>query len=118
MGIVGHWFDKRRGLALGFCAMGSSLGGTLLPIAARNLINVVGYVQWLPGLLSVSYTLFSGSPGPCASSGLSYSLALGVLICFLIAGYLQSTSQEACSISALSNPLHIRFIVYPRCSSS
>jgi hypothetical protein len=27
------------------CALGSAIGGTLLPIAARNLINEVGYVQ-------------------------------------------------------------------------
>ena len=116
MGIVGHWFDKRRGFALGLCAMGSSLGGMLLPIAARNLIDVVGYAQWLPSLLSVPHPLSSGSLGPCASSGSSYSLVLGVLICFLIDGYLRSTSQEACSISARSNPLHIRFIAYPHFS--
>ncbi|KAJ3565582.1 hypothetical protein NP233_g7544 [Leucocoprinus birnbaumii] len=41
--IVAHWFKKRRGRALGFIAMGSSVGGTTLPIAAKNLIPRVGF---------------------------------------------------------------------------
>ncbi|KAF8902813.1 MFS general substrate transporter [Gymnopilus junonius] len=41
--IVAHWFKKRRGLAMGFIAIGSSLGGTLLPIAVKNLIPRVGF---------------------------------------------------------------------------
>lgn len=40
--IVGHWFLKRRGLAFGITAAGSSLGGTVYPIMARQLINAVG----------------------------------------------------------------------------
>lgn len=43
MGIIGHWFRRRRGLALGMTAIGSSMGGTIFPIASRNLINVVGF---------------------------------------------------------------------------
>uniref|UniRef100_A0A0W0F6Z1 Major facilitator superfamily (MFS) profile domain-containing protein n=1 Tax=Moniliophthora roreri TaxID=221103 RepID=A0A0W0F6Z1_MONRR len=43
MGILGHWFKKRRGLALGVTATGSSIGGTVLPIAARKLIVQVGF---------------------------------------------------------------------------
>ena len=42
LGVVAHWFKKRRGLALGFNAIGSSIGGTVFPIAARNLIEIVG----------------------------------------------------------------------------
>jgi MFS family permease len=47
--IVAHWFKKKRGRALAFMAMGSSLGGTSIPIAAKNLIPLVGYVRqtWL-----------------------------------------------------------------------
>ncbi len=44
VGIVGHWFLKRRGLAFGFTAAGSSIGGTIFPIAARKLIPRVGSV--------------------------------------------------------------------------
>ncbi|KAF9524485.1 MFS general substrate transporter [Crepidotus variabilis] len=43
--IVSHWFKKRRGLAMGFVAVGSSIGGTVLPIATRKLILLVGF-QW------------------------------------------------------------------------
>ncbi|KAF5370194.1 hypothetical protein D9757_010621 [Collybiopsis confluens] len=43
MGVLGHWFKKRRGLALGVNACGSSLGGTLIPIATRRLIVEVGF---------------------------------------------------------------------------
>ena len=42
--VVAHWFKKKKGLALGLVAVGSSLGGTLFPIATRNLIEEVGYV--------------------------------------------------------------------------
>ncbi|KAL1661009.1 major facilitator superfamily domain-containing protein [Schizophyllum commune] len=43
MGIIGHWFRRKRGLALGMNAIGSSMGGTIFPIAARNLIKRVGF---------------------------------------------------------------------------
>jgi len=41
--VIGHWFKKRRGFAMGFVASGSSVGGTLFPIIARNLIPRVGF---------------------------------------------------------------------------
>ena len=40
--VIAHWFKKRRGLAMGVVAMGTSMGATILPIAARNLIPRVG----------------------------------------------------------------------------
>ncbi|KAJ7580774.1 major facilitator superfamily domain-containing protein [Mycena floridula] len=43
MGVIGHWFRRRRGLALGCTAVGSSIGGTIFPIAARKLIPQVGF---------------------------------------------------------------------------
>lgn len=43
LGVVAHWFKRRKGLALGIVAVGSSIGGTLFPIAARNLIQEVGF---------------------------------------------------------------------------
>ncbi|KAG2019624.1 monocarboxylate permease [Coprinopsis cinerea AmutBmut pab1-1] len=42
--IIGHWFLKRRGLAMGLTALGASAGGTVYPIAARQLIPLVGKV--------------------------------------------------------------------------
>ncbi|KAI6043379.1 MFS general substrate transporter [Pisolithus marmoratus] len=43
--VVSHWFTKKRGTALGIVSIGSSLGGTLFPIAAQNLIPHVGF-KW------------------------------------------------------------------------
>ncbi|KAK7455284.1 hypothetical protein VKT23_011157 [Stygiomarasmius scandens] len=43
MGVIGHWFKRRRGLAMGLTAVGSSAGGTIFPIAARKLIPIVGF---------------------------------------------------------------------------
>ncbi|KAL0946435.1 hypothetical protein HGRIS_012658 [Hohenbuehelia grisea] len=43
--VLAHWFKRRRGLALGLIAVGSSIGGTVFPIAARRLIVLVGF-QW------------------------------------------------------------------------
>ncbi|KAI0923690.1 hypothetical protein AcW1_006580 [Taiwanofungus camphoratus] len=50
MGILPHWFQKRLGIAYGLTATGSSLGGTLFPIAVRNLIPEVGF-QWTMRIL-------------------------------------------------------------------
>ncbi|KZP29024.1 MFS general substrate transporter [Athelia psychrophila] len=43
MGISSHWFKKRRGIALGLQTVGSSIGGTVFPIAAKRLIGEVGF---------------------------------------------------------------------------
>ncbi|KAH9484578.1 Aspyridones efflux protein apdF [Psilocybe cubensis] len=43
--VIAHWFKKRRGFAMGLVAVGSSLGGTILPITANNLIPRVGF-KW------------------------------------------------------------------------
>lgn len=45
--IVSQWFQKRRSLAFGVFAAGSSLGGTIIPIAAKNLIELIGYASEL-----------------------------------------------------------------------
>ena len=42
MAVIAHWFKKRRGFAMGVVAVGSSIGGTLFPIAAKKLIFTVG----------------------------------------------------------------------------
>ncbi|KAJ7066477.1 major facilitator superfamily domain-containing protein [Mycena amicta] len=43
IGIIGHWFNRKRGIALGFAAVGSSIGGTVFPIATHHLIPLVGF---------------------------------------------------------------------------
>ena len=40
--IVGHRFLVKRGLALGMVAVGPSIGGTIYPIAARQLMPLIG----------------------------------------------------------------------------
>jgi MFS transporter, MCT family, solute carrier family 16 (monocarboxylic acid transporters), member 10 len=42
MAIVGQWWKKRLPMAVGIATIGSVIGGVLLPIAARNLIQDVG----------------------------------------------------------------------------
>ncbi|KAJ7772080.1 major facilitator superfamily domain-containing protein [Mycena maculata] len=46
-GVIGHWFKTKRGLALGYLAVGSSVGGTVFPIVARELIPRVGFTWTL-----------------------------------------------------------------------
>ncbi|KAF9462765.1 MFS general substrate transporter [Collybia nuda] len=43
--VISHWFKRRRGLAMGVVTIGSSIGGTIIPIAAHRLIPLVGF-QW------------------------------------------------------------------------
>ncbi|KAF9067083.1 MFS general substrate transporter [Rhodocollybia butyracea] len=43
--VLSQWFCRRRGLALGMYAAGSSLGGTVLPITAKFLLPRIGF-QW------------------------------------------------------------------------
>ncbi|TCD70280.1 hypothetical protein EIP91_004181 [Steccherinum ochraceum] len=50
MGVIAHWFKRRRGIALGMIAGGSSIGGTIFPIAARHLIQDVGF-KWTMRIL-------------------------------------------------------------------
>ena len=41
--IVAHWFKHRRSTALGIISFVSSIGGTVLPVAFRNLNVAIGY---------------------------------------------------------------------------
>ncbi|EIN07031.1 MFS general substrate transporter [Punctularia strigosozonata HHB-11173 SS5] len=45
MGVISHWFKRRRSTALGIVAIGSSTGGTVLPIIFRNLVGPIGF-KW------------------------------------------------------------------------
>ncbi|KAJ3926696.1 MAG: major facilitator superfamily domain-containing protein [Lentinula lateritia] len=50
MGIIGQWFSKKQGLAMGLTALGSSIGGTVFPIAFQKLIPRVGF-SWTMRIL-------------------------------------------------------------------
>ncbi|MCU1306240.1 MAG: transporter [Acidobacteriaceae bacterium] len=41
--IVAHWFNRRRGLALGFMLLGIGIGGTIVPIVTQRLIANFGW---------------------------------------------------------------------------
>jgi MFS family permease len=41
--VVSHWFDRRRGLALGFMMFGVGLGAIVAPLLAQRLIGAVGW---------------------------------------------------------------------------
>ncbi|KAG1787916.1 MFS general substrate transporter [Suillus plorans] len=43
--IVSQWFSKRRGLALSATAVGAAFGSILFPVAAQNLIPLIGF-RW------------------------------------------------------------------------
>ncbi|KAG6828900.1 hypothetical protein H0H92_006351, partial [Tricholoma furcatifolium] len=57
--VIGHWFKRRRGLALAFNAVGSSLGGTIFPIVTKQLIAHVGF-QWTMRILGFIILFFTG----------------------------------------------------------
>ncbi|KAK2467593.1 hypothetical protein APHAL10511_000448 [Amanita phalloides] len=59
MAVVQHWFKKRRGLAMGLVMIGSSLGGTLLPVAVKNLMAQVGF-KWTMRLIGCFLLLTLG----------------------------------------------------------
>ncbi|KAF9264599.1 MFS general substrate transporter [Marasmius fiardii PR-910] len=52
--VVAQWFKKRRALALGITACGSSIGGTIFPIAIRGLIPLIGF-QWTMRVLGFMF---------------------------------------------------------------
>ena len=41
--VVSHWFDRRRGLALGLMAIGLGLGAIFMPLLAQRLIATFGW---------------------------------------------------------------------------
>ncbi|KAG8925424.1 hypothetical protein FRC02_009689 [Tulasnella sp. 418] len=47
---LSHWFQKRRSTAIALISSGSAIGGTVIPIAVRNLIPAVGF-KWTMRIL-------------------------------------------------------------------
>ncbi|KAE8548927.1 hypothetical protein EYB25_009310 [Talaromyces marneffei] len=43
LNVIPGWFDKKRGIAYGIAASGSSIGGIIFPIMVQKLIVQVGY---------------------------------------------------------------------------
>lgn len=43
MSCIPSWFQRRRGIAYGIVASGTSLGGVIFPIMVSRLIKLVGY---------------------------------------------------------------------------
>lgn len=41
--VVSHWFDRRRGLALGLMMLGLGLGAMVMPLLAQRLITLFGW---------------------------------------------------------------------------
>jgi MFS family permease len=57
--VVSHWFDKKRGLALGLAATGAGLATFIMPALADTLITIVGWraAYVLMGLMVVVVTI-------------------------------------------------------------
>ncbi|KAI7254576.1 hypothetical protein KC335_g14337 [Hortaea werneckii] len=41
--VLGHWFDKKKGLATGIVILGGSLGGVVFPLALRLMFEEIGW---------------------------------------------------------------------------
>ena len=41
--VISHWFDRHRGLALGFSMMGIGIGSIVVPMLAQRLISIFGW---------------------------------------------------------------------------
>ncbi|KAF9445025.1 MFS general substrate transporter [Macrolepiota fuliginosa MF-IS2] len=57
--IIAHWFKKKRGSALGYIAIGSSIGGTIIPIIVKNLLPRVGF-PWTMRIIGFIHLLLMG----------------------------------------------------------
>ena len=51
--VISHWFNRRRGLALGLMGLGIGIGAFVLPPIAQRLIGLFGW--------RVAYALFGGA---------------------------------------------------------
>lgn len=65
--VVGHWFNKKRGTAIGVATMGGSLGGVIFPIILRKLYSSLGFgwairILALICLVSLALSIFLIKP--------------------------------------------------------
>ncbi|OUM55462.1 hypothetical protein BVG19_g5003 [[Candida] boidinii] len=44
MGVVSHWFKKKRAMAMGLATLGGSVGGIVFPLMLNSLYSRVGFV--------------------------------------------------------------------------
>jgi MFS family permease len=51
--VISHWFNRRRGLALGLSMLGIGVGSVVVPILAQRLITIFGW--------RITYALFGGA---------------------------------------------------------
>jgi len=59
MGVIAHWFNKRRSTALGIIAFASSIGGTVFPAVFRNFLITVGF-KWTMRIIASILILSMG----------------------------------------------------------
>ena len=57
--VLGHWFDKRKGLATGTVILGGSLGGVVFPLALRPMFEEIGW-SWSIRALGFFLTILIG----------------------------------------------------------
>ncbi|EJT98243.1 MFS general substrate transporter [Dacryopinax primogenitus] len=55
--VVGHWFKKRRAMAFGIVAAGSSIGGLVFPIVVSRLLPQLGF-PWTMRILGLILMIF------------------------------------------------------------
>ncbi|KAJ7262738.1 major facilitator superfamily domain-containing protein [Mycena haematopus] len=94
MSTIGHYFKKHRILAFGVFATGASVGGTVVPIAMRRLLDEVGF-PWAVRILAfvVLFCMICGFvccstrlPPRKARRVLDFSVFHDRAYCFLVFG--------------------------------
>lgn len=60
--VLGHWFDKGKGLATGVVILGGSLGGVVFPLTLRPLFGKIGW-SWSIRALALFITILIGFGG-------------------------------------------------------
>ncbi|KAJ3839214.1 major facilitator superfamily domain-containing protein [Lentinula raphanica] len=133
--VLSQWFDRRRGLALGLYAAGSSLGGTVMPIIARELFPIIGFewtVRVIASIIMVGMALGNmtikertSCPkelGKSTKSSPMQSKVQFVLYCaasfFTYLGYYTFTTYVASSAISLGVSIDFAFYLVSICNAS
>ncbi|KAJ7025652.1 major facilitator superfamily domain-containing protein [Mycena alexandri] len=77
--VVTHWFQKRRGFALGVTSCGGAIGATVQPIILRQLIDRVGF-PWAVRTLGLILLFFLAISNLCIARRLPPVKAPGGLL--------------------------------------